>query len=145
MIWPEMVVREARRRLEAATWTQMVEGCFQIARNSTKPKKIQKKNKKYQKSNPSSSVCPQEGCTPCSTKSTLRVVVESRAGATVRSHACVVKPSTTRGIASQILIQGDWTMRFLIRKRVRFRGVHNLQHQTCICATNHWCFFSVSE
>ena len=54
MIWPEMVVREARRRLEAATWPQMVEGCFQIARNSTKPKKIQKKTKKNTKKNPSS-------------------------------------------------------------------------------------------
>ena len=45
MIWPEMVVQEARRRLEAAKWPQMVGECFQIARNSTKPKKYKKQQK----------------------------------------------------------------------------------------------------
>ena len=53
-----MVVREARRRLEAAKWPQMVEGCFQIARNSTKPKKYLKKTPKNTKTNPSSCLAP---------------------------------------------------------------------------------------
>ena len=55
MIWPEMVVREARRRLEAAKWPQMMGRCFQIARNSTKQKKRKKNTKRNSSSLPPAS------------------------------------------------------------------------------------------
>ena len=42
MIWPEMVVREARHGIEAAKQLEVVGGCFEIATNSTKQNKYPK-------------------------------------------------------------------------------------------------------